>query len=156
MNSTESLTSALAGSHTVFLVTNYWETSDGDLEYQQGKDVTDVAQKVGVSRILFSSLLHVTDESKDRLTHVPHFDSKANIEKYIRASGLDCTFFLPGYYMSNLTQVLRKSDDGTFLLFYPVGEDAKFPLFDAANDTGTFSLSLSYRFYFPFSFPIKP
>ncbi|OAA75566.1 NAD(P)-binding domain protein [Akanthomyces lecanii RCEF 1005] len=100
LNSTESLTSALAGSHTVFLVTNYWETTDGDLEYQQGKNVTDVAQKVGVSRILFSSLLHVTDESKGRLTHVPHFDSKANIEKYIRASGLDCTFFLPGYYMS--------------------------------------------------------
>jgi uncharacterized protein YbjT (DUF2867 family) len=142
LNSTSSLSNALTGSHTVFLVTNYWETTDGELEYHQGKNVTDVAKEVGVSRIIFSSLLHVTEESKGRLTHVPHFDSKANIEKYIRASGLDCTFFLPGYYMSNFKTMLRKADDGTFQLFYPVSEDAKFPLFDAVNDTGMSSCSL--------------
>ena len=71
----------------MFLVTNYWETGNGDIEYSQGKNVTDVAKKVGVSYILFSSLYHVTEETKGHLTNVPHFDSKANIEKYIRASG---------------------------------------------------------------------
>lgn len=99
--------------------------------------MTDVAKKVGVSHIIFSSLLHVTEATKGRLTHVPHFDSKANIEKYIRASGLGCTFVLPGYYMSNYTSMMNKAEDGTYQLFYPVdGKKAKFPLFDAAKDTG--------------------
>lgn len=137
MNSLESLTTALSGSHTVFLVTNYWETVNGDIEYTQGKNVTDVAKKVGVSYLIFSSIHHVKEETKGRLVNVPHFDSKANIEKYIRDSGIKSTFVLPGYYMSNLTQMLSKAEDGTYQLFYPVdGKKAKFPLFDAAKDTG--------------------
>jgi uncharacterized protein YbjT (DUF2867 family) len=131
------LASALSGSHTVFLVTNYWETANGDVEFSQGKNVTDAANKAGVSYIIFSSLHHVTEETKGRLSHVPHFDSKANIERYIRASGLKCSFVLPGYYMSNFTQMLNKAEDGSYQLFYPVdGNKAKFPLFDAAKDTG--------------------
>lgn len=138
MNSTESLTTALSGTHTVFLVTNYWETANGAIELAQGKNVTDTAKKVGVSYIIFSSLHHVSDETKGRLSNVPHFDSKANIEKYIRASGLMCSFVLPGYYMSNFTQMINKAEDGSYRLFYPVdGKNAKFPLFDAAKDTGT-------------------
>jgi uncharacterized protein YbjT (DUF2867 family) len=140
LNSVDSLTAALKGSHTVFLVTNYWETANGDIEYAQGKNVTDVAKDVGVSYLIFSSLPHVTDESKGRLTHVPHFDSKANIERYIRASGIPSTFVLPGYYMSNYTQMLTKAADGSYQLFYPVdGKKTKFPLFDAAQDTGEIS-----------------
>ncbi|PCD38703.1 hypothetical protein AU210_007168 [Fusarium oxysporum f. sp. radicis-cucumerinum] len=139
LNSVESLTNALKGSHTVFLVTNYWETTNGDIEYAQGKNVTDVAKDVGVSYLIFSSLVHVTEETEGRLTHVPHFDSKANIEKYIRASGVPSTFVLPGYYMSNFTQMISKAADGSYQLFYPVdGKKSKFPLFDAAKDTGLF------------------
>lgn len=137
LNHVDSVTAALAGSHTVFLVTNYWETTNGDIEYSQGKNVTDAAKKTGVSHILFSSLHHVTEETKGRLKNVPHFDSKAQIEKYIRASGIKCTFFLPGYYMSNFTRMLNKSENDTYQLFFPVdGKKAKFPLFDAAQDTG--------------------
>ncbi|KAL2832863.1 NAD(P)-binding protein [Aspergillus cavernicola] len=139
LDSVDSLTIALKGSHTVFLVTNYWETASGDIEYAQGKNVTDVAKEAGVSYLIFSSLHHVTEETKGRLSHVPHFDSKANIEKYIRASGIPSTFVLPGYYMSNFTQMLNKADDGSYQLFYPVdGKKSKFPLFDAAQDTGLF------------------
>lgn len=135
------MTNALKGSHTVFLVTNYWETTNGDIEYAQGKNVTDVAKDVGVSYLIFSSLVHVTEETEGRLTHVPHFDSKANIEKYIRASGVPSTFVLPGYYMSNFTQMISKAADGSYQLFYPVdGKKSKFPLFDAAKDTGKTSL----------------
>ena len=92
-----------------------------------------------MSRIIFSSLLHVSEATNGRLSHVPHFDSKANVEKYIRQSGLSCTFVLPGYFMANYFQMLRKAEggDGPYQLFYPVdGSKAKFPLFDAAADTG--------------------
>jgi uncharacterized protein YbjT (DUF2867 family) len=137
MDSVSSLTNALKGSNVVFLVTNFWETANGDIEYLQGKNVTDVAREVGVSHLIFSSLYHVTEASNGRLSNVPHFDSKANIEKYIRASGIKCTFVLTGYFMSNFTTMLKKADDGAYQLFYPVdGKTAKFPLFDTAQDTG--------------------
>lgn len=142
----DSVTAALTGSHTVFLVTNYWETANAEIEYSQGKNVTDAAKKTGVSHLIFSSLHHVTEETKGRLSHVPHFDSKANIEKYIRASGINCTFFLPGYYMSNFNHTLRKAEDGSYQLFLPVdGKKAKFPLFDAAHDTGMYTSNLLRR-----------
>jgi uncharacterized protein YbjT (DUF2867 family) len=138
LNSVDSLVQALSGTDVVFVVTNYWESMDGDVERQQGKNVTDAAKKAGVSHVIFSTLYNVTEETNGRLTHVPHFDSKADIAKYIRSSGLKYTFFLPGYYMSNYTQMLAKNDDGSYTLYYPVSDKAKFPLFDAAADTGLF------------------
>ncbi|EPE03009.1 hypothetical protein F503_08623 [Ophiostoma piceae UAMH 11346] len=138
MNSVESLAKALVGTDVVFIVTNYWETKDGDVERQQGKNVTDAANQAGVSHVIFSTLYNVTEETKGRLTHVPHFDSKADVAKYIRASGLNYTFVLPGYYMSNFTRMLAKNDDGSYTLYYPVGDKAKFPLYDAASDSGLF------------------
>lgn len=39
--------------------------------------------------------------------------------------------------MSNYIQMMQKGEDGNYELFYPVdGQKAKFPLFDAAGDTG--------------------
>ncbi|KAJ5324403.1 hypothetical protein N7476_003003 [Penicillium atrosanguineum] len=138
LDSVDSLTAALEGSHTVFLVTNYWETANADIEYSQGKNVADVSKAIGVSHLIFSSLHLVTEETKGRLSHVPHFDSKANIEKYIRASGVGCSFVLPGYYMSNFKSLFKQAEDGSYQLFFPVGKQAKFPLFDAADNTGLF------------------
>lgn len=138
MNSVSSLEKALQGSDTVFLVTNYWESRSGETEFAHGKNVTDAAKSAGVSHIIFSSLIDVTEATNGRLSHVPHFDFKAKVEKYIRGSGINCTFVLPGYFMSNFSQMFRKAEDGTYQLFYPVdGKKAQFPLFDPASDLGT-------------------
>lgn len=136
LNSKESITSAIEGSHTVFLVTNYWETADPKVELSQGKNVADVAKQVGVQHMIFSSLLNVTEASGGKLTHVPHFDGKAEIEQYIRKAGFPfTTFILPGYFMSNYQQMLQKQDDSTYMLAYPVSKESKFPLFDP-DDAG--------------------
>ena len=143
MSSKSSVVEAINGSHTVFLVTNYWESKNPDVEFSQGKNVADAAKECGVSHLIFSSLLNVTETSGGRLTHVPHFDAKAKIEQYIVSTGIQCTFVLPGYFMSNYPQMLRKGEDGSYTLAYPVSPQAKFPLLDAANDTGkqkTYSL----------------
>jgi hypothetical protein len=87
--------------------------------------------------MIFSSLYNVTEATGGRLKHVPHFDIKADIEKYIRASGFpSTTFVLPGYFMSNYTKMLQKQADGNYSLAYPVSVAAQFPLFAAAEDTG--------------------
>ncbi|QDS76714.1 hypothetical protein FKW77_000949 [Venturia effusa] len=140
MNSKDSIVAAIKGSHTVFLVTNYWETAKPEVELAQGKTVADAAKEVGVKQVIFSSLLNVTKITNGRLPHVLHFDGKAEIEEYIKSTGVTCTFVLPGYYMSNYAQMMQKGEDGNYSLAYPVSKEAKFPLFDTASDMGKFVL----------------
>ncbi|KAF4540339.1 Family transcriptional regulator [Lasiodiplodia theobromae] len=138
LSSKPSLQGALKGSHTVFLVTNYWETANAEVEITQGKNVADVSKELGVQHLIFSSLLHVTETSGGKLKHVPHFDGKAEIERYIKNSGVPCSFFLPGYFMSNYKSQLKEGEDGVVTLAYPVSAAARFPLLDIAEDTGKF------------------
>ncbi|KAH7406492.1 putative nucleoside-diphosphate-sugar epimerase [Phaeosphaeria sp. MPI-PUGE-AT-0046c] len=138
LNSKESIRTALKNSHTVFLVTNYWETANAQVEITQGKNVADVAKELGVQHLIFSSLLSGTKTSNGRLSHIPHFDSKADIEQYIRDTGVPATFYMPGYFMSNLDMSIKPGQDGALTWYLPVGKDAKFPLIDIKNDTGKF------------------
>ncbi|KAJ5414150.1 hypothetical protein N7509_000777 [Penicillium cosmopolitanum] len=98
---------------------------DRDVEYSQSKNFANVFKTPGVSHLILSSLRTVTEESEGRLTHVPHFDSKARVEQYIRDLGIDCSYILPG-----------RAEDGSFQFFFPVGKQAKLSLFDAAQYTG--------------------
>lgn len=136
MDSPASIATAVHGSHTVFLVTNFWETMDMEREYDQGTDVADAAKASQVQHLIFSSLIHTTEASAGHLSAMKHFDGKANIERYIRELGIPATFILPGFFMTNLKQGLRKNEDGSFTLALPVTGKAQFPLFDAAADMG--------------------
>ncbi|KAM4067020.1 nmrA-like family protein [Hirsutella rhossiliensis] len=140
LDSKPSLAQALSGSHTVFLVTTPDFASGQSQELAHGRAVADAAHDAGVSHIVYSSLLHVSDATAGRLAHVAHFDGKADVERYIRARGLPCTFVLPGYFMTNFTalQMLARGDDGVYSLAYPVGGEAQFPLVDAEADIGKF------------------
>ena len=92
LSSADSLVSAIKGSHTVFLVTNFWESLDDKLEIQQGKNVADACKAAGVQHLIFSSLIHVAKSTDGRLKHVRHFDGKAEIEEYINQVGVPATF----------------------------------------------------------------
>lgn len=138
MSSVESILPAITGSHTVFLVTNFWETMSKETEVNQGKAVADACKQAGVKHLIFSSLRNVTEISNGRLPNVSHFDGKAEIESYIRASGVPATFVLAGLFMSNFFQFFNKQGD-THVLAWPVDlEKARVPLFDVSNDTGKF------------------
>jgi hypothetical protein len=74
------------------------------------------------------------------LSKVYHFDSKAHIEEYVRSTGLPSSFFLPGFYMSNIPggafRQAPPNNDWTFAL--PVPGLSPVPLLDTAGDTGKF------------------
>ncbi|KAJ5214507.1 hypothetical protein N7449_001676 [Penicillium cf. viridicatum] len=142
LSSPSSVAAAIKGSHTVFLVTNFWETMKPEVEIAQGKNVADAAKAAGISHLVFSSLIGVSKATGGKFENVPHFDGKAEIEEYIRGTGVPSTFFLPGYYMANYIQLLNKNEDGSYTLAYPVGKDTKFPLLDAPADTGKFVKSI--------------
>ncbi|KAF4550984.1 NmrA-like protein 4 [Elsinoe fawcettii] len=139
MSSSESVSSALKDAHSVFLMTNFWESLSADTEFAQAKTVVDAALAAKVEHLIFSSLINVTEASGGRLSHVSHFDGKAKIEQYIRQSGIPSTFVLPGMFMSQFLGMIRNSGDGSYALALPVdGDKARFPLLDAATDTGAF------------------
>ncbi|KAG5985440.1 hypothetical protein E4U55_000002 [Claviceps digitariae] len=149
MSSADEALPAVQNAHTVFLVTNFWETMSAAAEVAQGKAVADAAKAAGVKHLIFSSLMDVAQASGGRLSHVTHFDSKARIEEYIRASGVPCTFVQPGVFMSNLFGFIRKDpaaaggeEEHKRLVWHmPEGvkaQEAQLPLLDAAGDTGLF------------------
>ncbi|GAB0138979.1 hypothetical protein EsDP_00007198 [Epichloe bromicola] len=141
MSSAQDAAPAVQDAHTVFIVTNFWESMSAALEIAQGKAVADAAKAAGVKHIIFSSLINVKDASGGRLPHVSHFDAKAHIEDYIRATGVPATFVQPGLFMSGFFQFIRKQADGSLLWAMPAGvkaDDARLPLLDAAADTGIF------------------
>lgn len=77
--------------------------------------------------------------SKGVLPGVFHFDAKARVEDYIRSLGIPASFFLPGFYMSNIPGAsLRETSDGKWGMTLPIPDDSPIPLFDAGQDTGKF------------------
>ena len=77
--------------------------------------------------------------SKGVLPNVYHFDSKANVEEYIRALGIPASFLHAGVYMSNYPGAsLRDAGEGNWVFELPIPADSPIPLFDAEDDTGKF------------------
>ncbi|KAI6782654.1 NmrA-like family domain-containing protein-like protein [Emericellopsis cladophorae] len=139
MSSVEAVAPAVKNAHTVFLVTNYWEKASADAEIAQVKAVADASKAAGVQHVIHSTLIHVTKATNGRLTHVLHFDAKADGTEYIRQSGVPVTAFLPGYFLSNFFNSFQKQDDGTYAVMMPVPADKKIiPTFDAQRDTGKY------------------
>jgi len=141
MGSRSSLAAALAGAHTVFLITlpDMVTGANPGTETEHGKNVADAAEEAGVQHLIFSSLINVTKASAGRLPHVAHFDAKADVEEYIRGKGIPTTFIQPGYYMTNFTNLglLRKGEDGSYTLAGPTSPSkALMPLFFADEDMG--------------------
>ncbi|KAK7743601.1 hypothetical protein SLS53_004136 [Cytospora paraplurivora] len=137
VNDKASLVQAMKGASAVFAVTNYWEKMDMKLEIQQGKNLADAAKEAGVKHFVWSSLLNVNKLTDGKLPNVYHFDSKAIVEDYIRELGIPATFFLPGFYMSNIPGNMMRQlpPDNAWTLALPVPETAPFPLI-AEEDFG--------------------
>ena len=84
--------------------------------------------------------------TKGKWFGVEHFDSKANVEKYIRSIGVPASFFMPGFYMSNFPGSLLmpnpNSEQHEFILVSPWPRSTSVPLFDAAADAGKFAKAM--------------
>lgn len=94
-------------------------------------------------------LQHRTDKypvTGGKLPHVYHFDSKAIVEEYVRSLGIPATFFMPGFFMSNLPGAMLRQlpPNNAWTLALPVPETAPYPLFDPA-DTGKWVKAIILR-----------
>ncbi|RYP40791.1 hypothetical protein DL767_001437 [Monosporascus sp. MG133] len=139
LSTAESAAPAVQGAHTVFVVTNFWETMSAKTEEAQGRAVTDAAKAAGVQHLIFSTLLNVSEATDGRLTHIVHFDSKARIAQYMRGSGVPSSFVMPGVFMNDFIHFIRKGEDGDYDLALPIdGDKSRMPMLLASADTGRF------------------
>lgn len=76
--------------------------------------------------------------SHGKLDKVAHFDSKAHVEDYIREIGVPATFFLPGFFMSNIPGQSLNNMQGAYNFALPIPTDSPIPLLDVEGDTGKF------------------
>lgn len=95
LNDAESLEQAMRGVYGVFSVQTYSE-EDFDLEVRQGVALAQIAKAMNVEHFIYSSV-----GSANQRTGVPHFDSKAKVEDYIRSVGLPYTILRPVFLMEN-------------------------------------------------------
>lgn len=110
-----SLVAAFKGSYAIFAVTDFWTmfTHMGkdeavSREVQQGRNMVDAAEATmdTLQHYIWSTLAD-TGRISDGHCHVPHYESKAAIDQYIKSKPdflAKTTFLLCSYYASNLSR----------------------------------------------------
>jgi uncharacterized protein YbjT (DUF2867 family) len=88
-----SIARAAAGVHGIYSVQDYWAVG-ARREVQQGKNVAEAARKASVKHLVYSSV-----GGAERNTGIPHWESKWEVEKYIRSLGLPATVIRPAAFM---------------------------------------------------------
>jgi uncharacterized protein YbjT (DUF2867 family) len=90
-----SLERAARGVDTVFAMGTPLE-SNVKTETREGINIVRAASTAGVRHLVYSSIA-----GADRATGIPHFDSKFEVEKEIRRSGVPFTIVAPVFFMEN-------------------------------------------------------
>jgi uncharacterized protein YbjT (DUF2867 family) len=137
----EILKTALAGASTVFAVTlSVYDSQLKAREISQGKNIADAAVFVGAQYLIFSTLPHVTKISGEKYTHVEPFDSKAEVELYIRSLPIKSSFYNPGSFMQNFAIFLAPQPvgDGTYAISSSGKKGTQFALLDPVSDSGKY------------------
>jgi uncharacterized protein YbjT (DUF2867 family) len=110
-----SLEAAARRADTLFAMATPFEAGlDG--EVRQGMNLVDAARRAGVRHFVYSSVA-----GADKLTGIPHFDSKHEVEHYLRRSNLPYTIVGPAFFMENFSG----------------------PMFREALESGVLSMALS-------------
>ena len=125
-----SLDAALQGVYGVYSFPNMSLGIEG--EVRQGKLMADAAKAAGVEHFVQGSVGGV-----ERNSGVPHFESKWQVEEYVRSLGLPATFLRPVFFMDNFNWKREQVLNGTFV---SLGMASNKPLqLIAADDIGVFA-----------------
>jgi len=90
-----SLERAAHGVYGMYSLQDFWAVG-AKREVQQGKNLADAAKKAGVKHFVYSSV-----GGAERNSGIDHWESKWEIEKYIRNLGLPATILRPVAFMEN-------------------------------------------------------
>jgi uncharacterized protein YbjT (DUF2867 family) len=120
--SVDGIAGAMKGCYGAFLMTNFWDPSQMQVEEEVGEKLVDAARKAAVKHIVWSTLANVKKLSNGKY-HVPHFTSKAEVEEYIRDMQAkskpfeSVSFVAPAFYYQNFENFVPPKKEGDTLVF---------------------------------------
>ena len=128
-----SLRAAFDGAHGAYVVTNYWESMSPQSELTQAGNAARAAKAAGVGHVIWSTLedtrlhLPLTDERLPVLEGsytVPHFDAKAEADRFFTDAGVPTTFLRTTFYWEAFLQGFapQRDTDGRLVLTLPMGD----------------------------------
>ena len=122
----DSLTEAARGTDAMFAMTT--PAAGTDAEIRQGRNLADAALAAGTGHLVYSSVA-----SADRSTGIPHFDSKAEVERYIRGLALPWSIVGPVWFMENLAFPWNLEDYADGRLRLALRRDRTLQMISSAN-----------------------
>lgn len=126
----ESLDRAFEGAYGAFSVQQYRGVGvDGEI--RQGKAFADAAKRAGVAHFVYTSVAKATLD-----TGVPQFESKLEIENYVRSLGLPFTIIRPATFMVSFEEF--RADALTGEISGPLPAELE-RVFIAPQDIGRFA-----------------
>jgi uncharacterized protein YbjT (DUF2867 family) len=149
-----SLRQAFAGAHGAYVVTNYWEGMSAETELAQARNAARAAKDAGLRHVIWSTLedtrvhIPVTDARVpvlDGSYTVPHFDAKAEADRFFVDLGVPTTLLRTTFYWEAFLQGFAPSRDdaGRLVLTLPMGDSALAGI--AAEDIGRVALEIFAR-----------
>ncbi len=115
-NDRTSLDRALQAVYGVFSMQDFREGAE--VEIRHGQALADAASSADIPHFVYSSV-----GSAERNTGIPHFDSKFQVEEYIRSIGLPHTILRPVFFFYNYNGMRSMVEAGT--LFQPLSPETK-------------------------------
>ena len=111
----ETVIRATAGVDAVYAMTSFFE-SGLEAEVRQGRAIADAVKAADVEHFVYASV-----SNADQSTAIPHFDSKYEIEKHIKALGIPHTIVAPVLFYENVLSswTLPGLVQGTLSLLVP-------------------------------------
>jgi uncharacterized protein YbjT (DUF2867 family) len=125
----EALTAAMRGTFAAFALTTPFEAGAA-AEVRQGQAIIEAAVAAKLAHLVFSSVAGATAD-----TGVPHFESKAAVERALADSGVPHTVVAPTYFYDNALGGYQDLLDGTLEL--PLPQDHPLQQLDR-GDLGSF------------------
>ena len=143
-----SLTRAFEGAYGAYCMTNFFEHFSADKELEQAANLARAVKAAGIRHAIWST----TEDSRDLVPvdddrlpavegtyRVPHWDGKAQGNRFFAESGVPTTFvrlsmFWENFITPGAPQMPQRDPDGVLAITMPAG-DAKLPGI-AAEDVG--------------------
>jgi uncharacterized protein YbjT (DUF2867 family) len=107
-------------------------------EISQGQAIADPSVSAGTTYIIWSSIFSPTNISGSKLNKVDQFESKYEVEQYIRKLPIMASFFAPCSLMQNYRSMMapRPVGDDTYAISNIFKTSTEIPLIDIEGDTG--------------------
>ncbi|MBB4910781.1 NmrA/HSCARG family protein [Actinophytocola algeriensis] len=125
-----SVRAALDGAYGAYFVTAFWEYNDTAREQAQARNMANAAKAAGLAHVVWSTLPDTRDHLGDDervptlqgTYKVPHFDSKAEADRFFTEAGVPTTFLSTTFYFESFLEYFspKRGEDGRLVLALPM------------------------------------